>query len=85
MIFKQLFDKTSSTFTYLIADPVSKEALFIDPVNTNIDEYLALLKTDDLQLKYLFETLKIRYHFYDEIIQYFLFFYSFYLSICLLN
>lgn len=56
MIFKQLFDKTSSTFTYLIADPVSKEALFIDPVNTNIDEYLALLKTDDLQLKYLFET-----------------------------
>jgi hypothetical protein len=31
MIFKQLFDKETWTYTYLIADPVSKEALFIDP------------------------------------------------------
>jgi len=56
MIFKQLFDKSSSTFTYLIADLDSKEALFIDPVNTNINDYLTLLKTHNLQLKYLLET-----------------------------
>ena len=56
MLFKQLFDRTSCTFTYLLADLDSKEALFIDPVDTNIDDYLALLKTHDLQLKYSLET-----------------------------
>lgn len=34
MIFKQLFDEATWTYTYLIADPVSKEAVLIDPVNT---------------------------------------------------
>ncbi len=56
MLIKQLFDKTSCTYTYLIADLDSKEALFIDPVNTHIKDYLALLKSHDLQLKYAFET-----------------------------
>ncbi len=56
MIFKQLFDKTSSTYTYLIADHDSKEAIFIDPVNTEIDGYLDLLNNLDLKLKYSFET-----------------------------
>ncbi len=56
MIFKQLFDKTSCTFTYLIADSESKEAVFIDPVNTEVDDYLALLKNLDLKLLYSFET-----------------------------
>jgi glyoxylase-like metal-dependent hydrolase (beta-lactamase superfamily II)/rhodanese-related sulfurtransferase len=56
MIFKQLFDKTSCTYTYLIADLDQKQAIFIDPVNTNVDEYLALLKTHALELKYSFET-----------------------------
>ncbi len=56
MIFKQLFDKTSCTFTYLIADLDSKEALFIDPVNSHVDGYLELLKTYDLELKYSLET-----------------------------
>lgn len=56
MIFKQLFDPETWTYTYLIADPASKEAVFIDPVNTHIDEYLALLDTHDLQLKYSLET-----------------------------
>lgn len=32
LVFRQLFDAASSTYTYLIADPVSKEALLIDPV-----------------------------------------------------
>ena len=56
MIFKQLFDTETWTYTYLIADPVSKEALFIDPVNTHIDDYIALLEAHGLQLKYSLET-----------------------------
>ncbi len=56
MIFKQLFDKTSCTFTYLLADLDSKEALFIDPVDSHIDDYLSLLEKHNLQLKYSFET-----------------------------
>ena len=56
MIFKQLFDEETWTYTYLIADTVSKEAVFIDPVNTHIDEYIELLAAHDLQLKYSLET-----------------------------
>lgn len=56
MIFKQLFDQETWTYTYLIADPVNKEAVLIDPVNTHIDAYLALLAEHGLQLKYSLET-----------------------------
>lgn len=56
MIFKQLFDPETWTYTYLLADPISKEAVFIDPVNTHIDDYIALLDTHGLQLKYTLET-----------------------------
>ncbi|MEI7994318.1 MAG: MBL fold metallo-hydrolase [Methylococcaceae bacterium] len=56
MIFKQLFDRKTWTYTYLIADPASKEAIFIDPVNTHIDDYIALLEAHGLQLKYSLET-----------------------------
>lgn len=56
MIFKQLFDEATWTYTYFIADPVSKEAVIIDPVNTHIDDYIALLQEYDLQLKYSLET-----------------------------
>lgn len=56
MIFKQLFDQETWTYTYLIADPVNQEAVLIDPVNTHIDEYLALLAKQGLQLKYTLET-----------------------------
>ena len=56
MIFKQLFDQDTWTYTYLIADPVSKDAVFIDPVNTHIDDYIALLESYDLRLKYTLET-----------------------------
>ena len=56
MIFRQIFDEATWTYTYLIADPVSKEALFIDPVNTHIDDYIALLQDLGLQLKYSLET-----------------------------
>ena len=44
MIFKQLFDQKSSTYTYLIASSEGREALIIDPVLENITEYIKLLK-----------------------------------------
>ena len=56
MIFKQLFDPETATYTYLIGDPHAKEAVIIDPVNTHIDNYLKLLQELGLQLKYALET-----------------------------
>lgn len=55
-MFKQLFDPTTWTYTYLIADDKSKEAAFIDPVNTHLDIYLNLLKEHGLKLIYSLET-----------------------------
>ncbi len=51
MIFRQLFDRDSSTYTYLLGDLNSGEALLIDPVIANADNYLSLLKQLNLQLK----------------------------------
>ena len=48
MIFKQIFDKKSSTYTYLIASAIGREALIIDPVLENVNEYLSILKELDL-------------------------------------
>jgi sulfur dioxygenase len=56
MIFRQLFDQETWTYTYLIADPVNKEAMLIDPVNTHIDGYLSMLEELGLTLKYTLET-----------------------------
>ncbi|MBT6420168.1 MAG: MBL fold metallo-hydrolase [Gammaproteobacteria bacterium] len=56
MLFKQLFDKESCTYTYLIADPATKEAVLIDPVNTQLAVYLTLLQENDFTLKYSLET-----------------------------
>lgn len=56
MIFNQLFDKESCTYTYLIADPISKDAVLIDPVDTQLDVYLNLLDKHGLNLKYSLET-----------------------------
>ena len=44
MIFKQLFDTKSSTYTYLISSGKGREALIIDPVIENVAEYVNLLK-----------------------------------------
>ena len=49
MIFRQLFDATSSTYTYLIASRKGGEALIIDPVLERVDRYIKLL--DELQLR----------------------------------
>jgi sulfur dioxygenase len=44
MIFRQLFDKTSSTYTYLLAERQGGEALLIDPVMENTGQYVRLIE-----------------------------------------
>ena len=50
MIFRQLFDSESSTYTYLMASRPGGEALIIDPVLDKVDRYLQLLDELDLRL-----------------------------------
>ena len=56
MIFKQLFDTKSSTYTYLISSGKGREALIIDPVKENVDDYIKLLKELDLKLVKVIDT-----------------------------
>ncbi len=56
MIFKQVFDKKSSTYTYLIASAKGREALIIDPVLENVEDYLKLLNELDLKLVKVIDT-----------------------------
>jgi len=56
MIFRQLFDKISSTYTYLIASDKGREALVIDPVLENVGLYIRLLKELDLKLVKVIDT-----------------------------
>jgi glyoxylase-like metal-dependent hydrolase (beta-lactamase superfamily II) len=50
MIFQQLFDKASSTYTYLLAERQGGEALLIDPVVENTGQYVRLIEELDLKL-----------------------------------
>src|SRR5262245_12558122 len=50
MIFRQLFDSVSGTYTYLLASRRGGEALIIDPVLAKVDRYRQLIKELDLQL-----------------------------------
>ena len=56
MIFKQLFDAKSSTYTYLIASAKGREAIIIDPVLENVDEYISHLRELDLKLVKVIDT-----------------------------
>ena len=56
MIFKQLFDTKSSTYTYLISSGNGREALIIDPVLENVNEYISILKELDLKLVKVIDT-----------------------------
>jgi len=56
MIFKQLFDTKSSTYTYIIASAKGREAMIIDPVIENVGEYIKLLKELDLKLVKVIDT-----------------------------
>jgi glyoxylase-like metal-dependent hydrolase (beta-lactamase superfamily II) len=56
MIFKQVFDTKTSTYTYLIASAKGREAVIIDPVIENVNEYIQLLKDLDLKLVKVIDT-----------------------------
>ena len=56
MIFRQLFDSVSSTYTYLLASRVGGEALLLDPVFEKTDRYLKLLEELDLKLVKVVDT-----------------------------
>ena len=56
LIFKQLFERESCTYTYLIADSKTKEAAIIDAVDIMIERDIALLKELELDLKFIIET-----------------------------
>ena len=56
MIFRQLFDRESSTYTYLIGDPETQEAILVDPVIEQLSRDIQLLKELDLTLKFCLET-----------------------------
>jgi len=56
MIFKQLFDTKSSTYTYVIASDKGREALIIDPVIEKTNEYIKLLNDLDLRLVKVIDT-----------------------------
>src|SRR5436190_24205710 len=50
MIFRQLFDSTSGTYTYILASRPGGEALIIDPVLEKVDRYLQLIRELDFKL-----------------------------------
>src|SRR5271170_2639373 len=50
LIFRQLFDSVSSTYSYVLASRRGGEALIIDPVLEKVDRYLKLMEELDLRL-----------------------------------
>jgi sulfur dioxygenase len=56
MIFRQLFEPLSSTYTYLVGCPATGQALLIDPVVNSIDRDLALLQQLGLKLALTLDT-----------------------------
>jgi len=56
MLFRQLFDKDTATYTYLLADEETREAVLIDPVREQITRDTSLLEELDLKLSWVLET-----------------------------
>lgn len=56
LIFRQLFDRETWTYSYIIADPKTREALIIDPVRDQIDRDLRIIAELGLTLRYIFDT-----------------------------
>jgi len=56
MVFEQLFDSKSSTYTYIISSGKGREALIIDPVIEHTDEYIKILKNLELKLVKVIDT-----------------------------
>lgn len=55
-MFKQMFDTASSTYTYLLVDEATSEAVIIDPVSSHIEDYVAIINQQGFSLKYSLET-----------------------------
>jgi sulfur dioxygenase len=56
MLFRQLFDADTWTYTYLLADETTREAILIDPVIEQVERDVQLLKDLDLQLTWVADT-----------------------------
>jgi glyoxylase-like metal-dependent hydrolase (beta-lactamase superfamily II) len=56
MLFRQLFDPQTSTYTYLIADAQTREAVLVDPVLEQVERDLKLIQELGLKLLYCLET-----------------------------
>ncbi len=56
ILFRQFFDDASSTLTYLLADPVTGDAVIIDSVKAHLGAYLSFLQEQELQLDWVLET-----------------------------
>lgn len=56
IIFYQLFEHITSTYTYILGDSETREAVIIDPVKETVDRDFKLLKELDLNLKYILDT-----------------------------
>jgi glyoxylase-like metal-dependent hydrolase (beta-lactamase superfamily II)/rhodanese-related sulfurtransferase len=56
MLFRQLFDHDSSTYTYLLADAQTREAVIIDPVFEQFDRDRGVIEELELTLRYSLET-----------------------------
>ena len=56
IIFYQLFESETSTYTYLVADSLSREAVLIDPVLETLERDIKLLNEVGVKLKYVLDT-----------------------------
>jgi len=56
MIFEQLFDTKSSTYTYIVSSGKGREALIIDPVIENTEDYIKVLENLELKLVKVIDT-----------------------------
>ena len=56
MIFRQLFDSESSTYTYLIADATTRQAVLVDPVREQVERDVQLIRELGLELAYALDT-----------------------------
>ncbi|WED41888.1 MBL fold metallo-hydrolase [Legionella cardiaca] len=56
MLFRQLFDRESCTYTYLLASDNSKEAVLIDPVKEHVSHYIRLVEQLELKLVVTMDT-----------------------------
>lgn len=56
LFFRQLYEASSSTYTYLLADTITKEAILIDPVLETVERDYNLIKELGFTLKYAINT-----------------------------